>query len=695
MTGKIQASHLERRAYVYVRQSTAMQVFENTESTARQYALADRARALGWSEHAVEVVDDDLGHSGATTEHRSGFQRLAEAVAHGDVGAILAIEVSRLARSSQDWQRLLALCAVAQVVIADEHAVYDPQNCDDKLLLDVKGTMSEAELHWLSLRLTGARRSKARRGELRQPLPTGYVWGERGIEMDPDEAVRRAIAIVFERFSIEPSAAAVVRWARRTGFRMPTRRGFADGTSELTWHALGATRLADILHNPTYAGCYTYGRRPPKRVLVDGEIKTIRPRTHPEDWPVRIEDAHPAYITWQTYSGNLKKLSDNSPVFHPATPGPSRTGGALLAGLVLCGRCGHRMRVRYWRSGTDQRFSYTCFGEKGRGSANCWSVKGAPIDEAVEQLLLRTVAPDELELCLVVEREVEAQAASLDEQWRLRLEKADYEARCAERRYKAVDPDNRVVARTLEHDWEMRLREREEIRHQYETARRELLVQLSETDRARIRELARDLPTVWRSPTTRPEERKAMLREVIEAIALHPVDVPERQTLIRVEWKSGTVDELRTPRPKRSEWCAPSPQAVARLRELAVEGQHDQDIAAQLNAEGMRTGVGADWTVPSVKWARRRHGIVRTAPDRPRVRPTPTRRADGRYSVRGVVERFQVSSNVVHAWIRRGLLDAICDKSWGKRKSWWIRIDAEADRRLAAEAARSSLLSAE
>lgn len=689
MTAKIETWHLERRAYVYVRQSTAMQVFENTESTARQYALAERARALGWSEHDVEVIDDDLGRSGATTEHRSGFHRLAEAVAHGHAGAILAIEVSRLARSSQDWQRLLAVCAVAQVVIIDEHAVYDPQHCDDKLLLDFKGTMSEAELHWLSLRLVGARRSKARRGELRKPLPTGYVWSDRGIEMDRDEAVRQAISTVFERFAIEPSAGAVVRWARRTGFQIPTRRYFAGGTSELSWHELGRSRLGDMLRNPTYAGCYTHGRRPEKKVLIDGEIRTIRPPTSPDEWAIRIEDAHAGYITWQTFTKNLKKLEDNSALMYPATPGPLRKGRALLAGLVVCGRCGRRMRPTYWGHGEVERFSYTCLGERDSGSSSCWSVKGPPIDVAVEALFLDTVAPDELELCLAVEREVDAQAASLDEQWRLRLEKASYEARCAERRYKAVDPDNRVVARTLEHDWEMALRECEEVRSRYEAAKREQLVQLSDADRARIRELVGDLPNVWRAPTTMPEERKAMLREVIEAVVLHPIDVPERQTLIRVQWKSGTIDELRTPRPDRGETQKTSSKTVARVRELAAQGLRDEAIARQLNAEGSVTGAGAEWNETAVKWARRRNDIARTAPDRPRTKRLPDRRSDGRYSVSGVTKRFDVSSNVVRGWIQRGLVDASCEEFERYPRSWWIRIDSEAEPRLEAEAVRA------
>jgi len=686
MTGKIQPHHLERRAYVYVRQSTAAQVFENTESTTRQYALADRARALGWPEHAVVVVDEDLGRSGASAEGRSGFARLAEAVARGDAGAIVAIEVSRLSRSSHDWQHLLALCAVAQVVVIDEHAVYDPQSCDDKLLLDFKGTMSEAELHWLSLRMAGARRSKARRGELRMSPPTGYVWSERGFQMDPDEAVQKAIRTLFERFAVEPSAGAVVRWAHQSGFRVPSRRDFADHTSEIDWNQLGIARLVHLLQNPIYAGCYAYGRRPQKKILVGSEIRSVRGSLAPEDWPVRIEGSHPGYITWSEYLGNVKKLRDNLAA-HSASAGPPREGRALLSGIVLCGRCGRRMRPNYWGSG-DERFSYTCFGEQPRGNSTCWSVKGPPVDAAVERLFLEVAVPSEIDLCLAVEREVEGQAESLGEQWRLRLEKAQYEARRAERRYLAVDPDNRVVARTLEHDWELRLREVEEIERHYEAARREHHVQLSEVDKQRIRELARDLPAVWRAPSTRWDERKAMIREVIEAVALHPVDVPRRQTLVRVQWRSGVVTDLHLDRPQGTDARRTSPEAIARIRELAADGLRDELIAEQLNAEQIATGAGARWNVHAVKWVRRRNAIARTAPDRSRTTQLPDQHPDGRYSIRGVMARFHVSSNVAHGWIRRGLVKAVREDFGQLHAVWWLCIDAETEARLEAEACR-------
>jgi DNA invertase Pin-like site-specific DNA recombinase len=435
-----------------------MQVFANTESTARQYALVERAHALGWPEDAVEVIDEDLGRSGASTEDRNGFRRLAEAVAHGKAGAIFTLEVSRLARSSQDWQRLLALCGVAQVVVCDEHAIYDPREADDKLLLDFKGTMSEAELHWLRLRLNGAVRRKAQRGELHFSAPTGFVWKDKGFEMDPDLAVQQAIRMIFERFAAEPTANAVIRWAYQEGFRVPTRRNFSDGTTALMWKPLGVARLKEILKSPIYAGAYAYGRRSYKKILVDGEIQTVRQSPERHEWISLIEGSHQGYIAWETYLRNLEKLADNA-ARRPSRGAP-REGRALLTGLLICGLCGRRMKTIY----SGNYWIYKCYGEADRGARVCWMVSGQAIDAVVEDLLLRMIVPDELELSLAVEREVDASAASLEEQWKLRLEQAEYEARRAERRYKAVDPDNRVVARTLESEWEARLQDLAEIR---------------------------------------------------------------------------------------------------------------------------------------------------------------------------------------------------------------------------------------
>ena len=689
MRGSVNASHLERRACVYVRQSSARQVFEHGESTARQYALADRARGLGWSDSSVEVIDEDLGRSGSSTDGRNGFQRLAEAVAQGEVGAILAIEVSRLARSSQDWQRLLSLCAVAGVVVIDESSIYDPADRDDKLLLDLKGTMSEAELTWLSLRLRGACRSKARRGELPIPPPTGYVKGEGGLELDPDEAVQRSIRTVFERFSIEPSALAVVRWAQKTGLKVPTRRTYSDGTSEVEWTSLTESRLCSMLHNPTYAGVYSHGRSSVTQVLVDGEIRKVTENIKdPESWFVRIENAHPGYITWETFLMNEKKLEGNT--YH-ARSGRERSGGApregaaLLSGMLLCGRCGLRMSPAYDDKRSKGRwFTYVCSGERARGKVGCWGLAGGQVDEAVEELFLSTMVPDELELCLAVEREADEQAASLAEQWRLRIEGARYEARRAERRYKAVDPENRVVARTLEREWENRLLELEEVERNYEDAKSHKLVELTEQDRKRIRTLARDLPAVWRSPTTGMAERKAMLRMVIEAVSLTPIDVPTRSTRVRVQWRSGAITEIVIPRLRRGESVRTPREAVERIGELALCGKRDEEIAVELNREGLKTGFGKQWDVVAVKWARRQNGIERTAPDLPRRFPLPDRHPDGRWSVPGAARHFGVSVTVVRRWIEQGLVEASEEPYAQYSKVWWLPLDEETGQRLKA-----------
>ncbi len=676
MTGKIKPLHLERQAYVYVRQSTPGQVREHVESKQRQYALADRAVALGWNRTAVEIVDEDQAKSGSSTQGRDGFARLAHEVAHGKVGAILALEVSRLARSSQDWQRLLSLCAVAHVVVIDEQTVYDPSHHDDKLLLDLKGAMSEQELHWLSLRLAGGRLNKARRGESYVTPPTGYVWGGRGLELDPDESVRRAVEVIFARFAIEPSARAVLRWAAATGFRMPLR----DRTSsELSWVALGNVRLNTMLKNPAYAGVYVFGRHPIKTALVDGEIRKVRKRLDdPTEWPVRIDNAHPAYITWEKYMSNRDKLRDNMTIPSGATRGAPREGAALLAGVILCGRCGRRMSARY-SSHTKSRswsWSYACWGEHGKGRETCWSVAGASIDRAVEKLFLDTMIPSELDLSLAVEREVHQQADSLEKAWRARIEQARYEARRAERRYKAVDPDNRVVARTLESDWEQRLRDLEAVEQQYAEARRNARVELTKQDRDRIRQLARDLPAVWAAPTTLPADRKAMLRLAIEAVAVNPVDVPRRSTRIKVQWTSGAVDELIVPRFHKGEYRKNPTQAIQRIRELAAAGLRDDEIGQQLEAEGLRTGTGLVWQEEHVRQARSRYDIERIASDRRRIFPLPHRHPErGWFSIPGAMARFGVNESMVRRWIAHGLVRTTQSDFEQHHNVRWLDID--------------------
>jgi len=676
MRDRVLPTHLRRQAYVYVRQSTTRQVHGNAESRQRQYALADRAVSLGWSEDAVTVIDEDQGKSGSMTEGRHGFARLAHDVAHGQVGAVLAIEASRLSRSSEDWQRLLSLCAVAQVLVIDEQTIYDPSDHDDKLLLNLKGAMSEQELHWLSLRLAGGRLNKARRGESYIHPPTGYVWGGRGLELDPDEAVRRAVDVVFERFAVEPSVRAVTVWAHRTGFRMPRR---TPGSGEVVWGQLGGTRLNGMLHNPMYGGVYVFGRRRTKRVLVDGQIRQVRQRLdNPADWPVRLDNAHPAYISWETFVKNQDKIKQNRFAPREAAPGAPREGPALLGGLLLCGRCGRRMGPHYDghpSTSSGPRWFYTCYGASSGGQKLCWSVPGVDLDRAVEGLFLETMVPDEIELGLAVELEVQRHAGSLEAAWKSRIEQAGYEARLAERRYKAIDPDNRVVARTLESDWEMRLRELESVEKEYAEARRVRHVELTEADRRRIRSLSRDLPAVWRSRTTSNADRQAMLRVVIEAISAEPIEVPARLTRLRVQWKSGNVSEVNVERPGRGDRYRHGAQSIERLRDLVGAGHHDDEVAEQLNREGLRTGTGLEWNGERVLATRRTYRIPRVAKDRQRMPPLPVQDPQGRYSVPGAASLLGVGRGVIYRWIQKGLLKADRADHGTHRDVYWIHLD--------------------
>jgi len=683
MKGQIEASQLTRRAFVYVRQSTMAQVLHHQESTMMQYDLRQRALALGWAPEAIEVIDEDQARSATTTDGRSGFGYVARAVAHGEAGAVFAFDVSRMARASEDFRRLLGLCGVAGVAVVDEQRIYDPFDHDDKLLLELKGAMSEAEIHWLRLRLEGARQHKARRGALKLPAPTGYVWGQRGFELDPDEAVQRAMRVIFQRYDIEPSGWAVVRWARQTGFTVPTRRSATDGDAGVEWKALGVSRLHEILKNPVYAGVYTYGRRRQQQVLVDGQIRRVRPDTRdPARWMVKIDNAHPGYITWERYVQNQEKLRQNMARTGHLSRGAPREGPALLSGLLVCGRCGQRMGPGYARGARARFWTYICHGDRDKGQKGCWTVAGARIDEAVEQLFLDTMVPSELELALAVDHEVAGHAEELAQQWRARREQAAYEARRAEKRYKAVDPDNRVVARTLEREWESKLRELEEVERQYAEARRTKRVELSAEDRARVRELARDLPAVWRSPVTPPADRKAMMRLVIEAISLSPIEVPRRTTRVKVAWQSGTVTEIEVPRPHRRDLFRTPPPAVERMRALAAGGRHDEEIAAVLNAEGMRTGRGLAWNTWAVRWTRKKERICRVAPDRPRRELLPDQFPDGRYSVAGAAKRFGVTMDVIRAWVRRGLVPGERNDFQAHRRVWWLEIAEDTAARL-------------
>lgn len=647
MSDKIRPNHLQRRAVIYLRQSTLKQVVEHGESTRRQYALKSRAEQLGWAAPSIEVIDTDLGQSGASASWRTGFKRLAEEVAHGKVGGVFALDVSRLARSSADWHRLLELCRLADVVIADEQNVYAPCDYGDRLLLGLQGTMSEAEQYWMRLRLEGGRLSKARRGEYRINPPPGYLWDEEQCRLviDPDEAVVRAVQLIFERFRLDGSAYAVTRYFVGAGLQLPVQ----DMTCrQITWQRPRHARVLATLHNPIYAGAYVYGRGEERMALVEGEVRRRHKRRLAQaEWKVVLRDQHPAYISWEEYMENQRKLQDNRTCGEAPARGAAREGEALLCGLLMCGRCGRLMAVSY---PGGRRVVYTCSGREPE-SGQCWSVAGSALDRAVAEMVLQTIQPSEIELSLAVAVEVERQVDEVDSQWQLQIERARYEARLAERRYKAVDPDNRVVARTLERQWEGCLCRVEELEQSHEDARQHKKLVLSDADRARIVSLARDLPAVWNAETTSAAERKTLLRMLVKQVTISPVDVPRLATRLQVLWQTGAVSDFTIPRPSKYNVFRTADDALQLIEELCQKKVPDVEIAEDLNQRGLRTGKGRPWTVAAVQRQRYANGWHLDS-----ARSHPACQRGDLLAAHGVAKRIGVPVGVVRYWVTKGWL---------------------------------------
>lgn len=674
MNNKITPIHRSRTAIVYLRQSTMRQVLKNQESTQRQYALKTRAVELGWSQQQILTIDDDLGQSGMSAIHRRGFQRLADAVTAGKAGIILALEASRLARNNADWHKLLTLCRLADVLIADEHAIYDPANHNDQLLLGLKGTIAEAEMMWLRCRLQGGKLNKARRGDLYQNPATGYVWDKptSRFRFDPDEAVQSAVRLVFERFQIDGSARGVVRYFHANNLLLPSCSAESQSTR---WFPPGSSTIVNMLRNPVYTGTYAYGRTQERTALVDGQLRRRRVTRNPvEKWLVCLRDHHPAYISWEQLVANQQKLRDNH---HPTVTarGAAREGSALLQGLVLCGQCGCRMHVRYPRP-NNGRPAYFCSGldaRRGKPGA-CWSASARPVDEAVTAVFLSCFTAQQLDLSLSVETEAVRQHQEVLNQWKFRLERLSYQARLAERRYKVVDPDNRIVARTLERDWENRLQELESARQQMSDAARLRGRSLTAADREQIHALSSDLPQLWASPTTLAAQRKTLLRLVIEDISLNRDSPSSPHISVDILWKSGARSRLQVARARPGQHFATPPAADEMVRVGFAQGDRDETMAQQLNDAGLRTGRGHPWDASGVARARRRLQL-----HRPKGPPS-CQRADGLYSTRGVAELFSVCADTVGRWVKLGWLKPT--EVGGRGRPSWFQIDAETKMRI-------------
>jgi DNA invertase Pin-like site-specific DNA recombinase/predicted DNA-binding transcriptional regulator AlpA len=645
---KIAASHLQRTAVVYVRQSSSSQVEHNRESTQRQYALAQRALTLGWHEQQVSVVDEDLGLSGASVAHRGGFARMTAEVALGHVGIILGLEVSRLARNNSDWYRLLDLCSMTDTLIGDADGVYNPAFFNDRLLLGLKGTMSEAELHILRARLDGGIRNKAARGELRRGLPTGLVWGEADgeVRLHPDEAVVGAIRAVFARFSEFGSARRVWLWFRSEDLSFPLQMHHSD---QIRWIAPTYHAIHSVLANPVYAGAYCYGRSRQERYIdPQGGLKTRVRRLPQSQWAVLIKDHHEGYIDWATYEANQVRLGGNiKPTPHHAG-GAVREGTALLQGLAICGHCGRRLRTHY--RGMNETPGYHCANKgvvNGRG-VYCLNVGGLQIDKAAAESFLRAVEPAGLQAAVRAAELLEADHDAALVQWRLAVERARYEAQRAGRRYHAVDPENRLVARGLEAQWEKRLHDLEQAQHELE--RREQLRPrtLSVQERQSLLALGKDLQLLWYAPNLAVRDRKQLLRALLEEVTV-TVHREQYQAHLKLRWRGGKLTECDVELPRsRPATIRTDEETLALVRRLA---QHypDATIAGILNAQGRLSAQGMRFNQNLVGNLRRHWKIPCFEP--------PTEQPDGELlSVRQAARVLGTASSTLHRWVNDGFI---------------------------------------
>jgi DNA invertase Pin-like site-specific DNA recombinase len=613
-TTKIQSTHCDRIAFVYVRQSTPLQVIENRESTERQYHLRERAIELGWPSSRVEVIDEDQGRSGSTAAHRTGFQRLAAEVVLGKVGIVLMLEASRLARNNSDWYRLIEICGVSGTLIADESAVYNPREPNDRLLLGVKGTLSEAELFTLRTRLYEGRWNKARKGLLHFPLPVGYVQtATNNWILDPDTQVRERLDYVFDSFRRHGVVRAVVRDLKEQGLELPTRLTAKEGYGSLVWKTPTLSAVIRILHNPAYAGAYVYGRweylsdrRSPKTGKASAHARSMA------QWPVKIPEHHPAYVRWEEFVKNQEQLRENWS--HEGNRGVPREGRALLQGIVYCGVCGRRMSVQDRTAKEHRSPSYVC----GRGyqdgdEKTCQCMTSRPVDAAVVEVLLAAVSPISLRVATQVLDQVEQDLIAQRRQRELQLEQARYEARLAQRQYDAVDPSNRLVAGELERRWNEKLERVAQLERTYAQAERDAEWNLTAEERAAITELSRDLPAIWRAETTTNQERKKLLRMAIESVQLDGVS-QIGQVEVQIRWRSGTITSLIVNRSKPGEGSLKTPaEAVSRIHEMAQRRTY-AEIAAVLNRAGLRSAFGRRFTSQHVGYVCRRDGLAKGKP---------------------------------------------------------------------------------
>lgn len=644
VTTKVTATHLNRAALLYVRQSTLKQVIHNSESAHRQYDLRSRAIALGWQADQIQVIDVDQGHSGASAADREGFQHLVAEVSLGRAGIVLGLECSRLARNSADWHQLLELCAMTGTLICDEDGLYDPREFNDRLVLGMKGQMSEAELHFIKARLRGGVLSKARRGELITPLPVGLVYdGADHVVLDPDQAVQHALRRLFDTFAATGSATACVKTFRSAGLQFPWRHLKGPRKGELDWKPLQHHTVLRVLHNPRYAGAFTYGRHG-HGPAIHSRVKLPR-----EQWISFIPDVHPGYITLTEFDRNQTRLAANAAAHgRDRTAGPPREGFALLQGMIVCGRCGKRMTVRYHRRRGRDFPTYVCQRDGiENGEPACAVIPGADLDTRIGQLLIDTLSPLAVEAALAVSAELDARAADADRMRAAAVQRAQYRADLARRRYLAVDPANRLVADSLEADWNTALRELQTAQHDYDTAHDRQTGQLTDAQQAHIHQLVTDLPAIWNDPNTPSRERKRIARLLLTDVT---VSRDSDTITAHLRFPAGQHETLTIPVPKTGPEARRTPAEIVSLIDELLDHHVSGEVADILNQRGLHSGTGEPFHRSIIDHIIRAYHLrTRRRRFRDQGWLTPTEMAEG----------LGIAIPTLNTWRRAGLVTAV------------------------------------
>ncbi len=642
---KVTKDRLRRMVYLYIRQSSMRQVTVNRESTDRQYALKNRALALGWRSDQIVVIDDDLGLSGTSTQQRKGFQNLVAEVGLGHVGLVMGLEVSRLARNNTDWHRLLEICALTDTLILEADGLYDPGYFNERLLLGLKGTMSEAEIHFLRARLQGGLLNKARRGELKLHPPIGYVYDDSSkMIIDPDRQVKEALEHLFSTFQRTGSAHAIVKHFNTCGLKFPSHvQNNGPLASEIIWKPLKYSRVLQVLHNPRYTGTFVFGQTKTRKNPLDGMNLT---RRIPQDqWKVAIPEVHEGYISWEQYQKNQKQLANNAAAYsNDRRRSPPRRGLALLQGIVLCGRCGRRMTVSYHNRNGKLLPRYVCERQKNQDAGKkCQFVHGADVDKIIGEILVEMMTPTGLEVSMLVFEEIQKRHKELVRLHRTRLERARHEAETAQRRFLLVNPENRLVADSLEHKWNDALRAVADLEEKYECFLAENKHDLTSEEVERIQKLVEDFPRVWNDPRTSAKERKRMIRLLIEDVTLLKTDVIH----VKIRFKGGDTREVCVPIPPVC-WkkYKTSEEVIEQIQRMA-HTKTDSEIAEELNQQGCRTGTSKSFNRLIVYKLRQSHDIPG---------PYVHLREQGFLTAEELAIRIDVCPSTVKDWGRASIL---------------------------------------